>query len=82
MSTALRTERPRLQYVGAAPDAAVQQHLAPAIYCFDDLRKRLDRRGSTVKLAAAVVRDDDAVNTVVDSEASVFRGHDALKDYR
>ena len=54
-----RAERERLDDVGAAPDAAVDEHLDPPVDRLDDLGQRVDRRRDAVELAAAVVRDDD-----------------------
>ena len=54
-----RAERERLDDVGAAADAAVDQHLDAAVDRLDHLGQRVDRRRDAVELAAAVVRDDD-----------------------
>ena len=53
-------ERERLDDVRAAPDAAVDEHLEPAVDRLDHLGERVRRRGDAVELPAAVVRDHDA----------------------
>ena len=60
-----RAEGERRGDVGAAPDAAVEQHLEPVADRVDDGRQRLERRHRAVELAAAVVRDDDARGAVL-----------------
>src|SRR5438034_8422478 len=56
-------ERERLQHVGATTDPAVEEHLDAAVRCLRHLGQCLDRRQRPVELAAAVVRDDDAIDT-------------------
>jgi len=72
---ALRTSVP-------PPDAAIEQHLTSSLHRFNHLGQRLDRGGRAVELAAAVVRDDDAGDAVVEGDASVFGCHDALEQNR
>ena len=63
-------ERERLQRVGSASDAAVEQHLRTSVDGLDDLRQSVEGRSDTVQLAAAVVRDDDAGGTVLNALGS------------
>ena len=74
-----RPERERLGDVGAAPDAAVEVDLGAACDRVDHLRQRVERGGSAVELAAAVVRDDDRRRAVLDRELGVLGGDDALQ---
>ncbi len=69
-----RAERERLDDVRAAPDAAVDEHLDPAVDGVDDLGQRVDRRGDAVELPAAVVRDDDPRRAVLAGEPRVLGG--------
>src|SRR6476646_10353521 len=46
----VRTERERRHDVGAAADAAVDQHLQPTGDSVDDLAEYVDRRGHAVEL--------------------------------
>ncbi len=57
----LRAEAHRDQYVGAAPDAAVEHHGHPVADRRLDRRQRVERGRRLVELAAAVVRYEDAV---------------------
>ncbi len=70
-------ERERLDDVGAAADAAVDVDLDPAADSLDDLRQERCSRCDCVELAAAVVRDDDRVGTVLDCEPRVLGGLDS-----
>ena len=63
-----RAERERLDDVGAAADAAVEEHLDPAVDRVDHLRQRVERRRDAVELAAAVVRDDERGGAVLARE--------------
>ena len=53
-------ERDRLDDIGPAPDAAVEQHLDAPVDRLRHVRQRANRRDGRVELPAAVVRDDDA----------------------
>ena len=79
-STRLRAEGERRGHVGAAPDAAVEQHLQPVADRVDDVGQRLDRRHRSVELAAAVVRDDDPGGAVLGGQDGVLGVEDALDD--
>src|SRR6266496_907218 len=57
-----RAEAQRLDDVGAAADAAVEQHLGAAGDGVRDLRQHVERPDARLELPAAVVRDDDAVD--------------------
>ncbi len=62
---AARAQRPGLQHVLAAADAAVHPHLDLRADRVDDRRQRLDARRRAVELAPAVVADDDGVGAAV-----------------
>src|SRR5439155_21721414 len=65
------TERNRLDDVAAPADAAVQENfgLVPAVV--HDLGQHLDGGRRIVKLAAAVVGDDEAVDAVIEGDLDV-----------
>ena len=63
-----RSERECLDDVGPAPDAAVDEHLDPALEGVGDLTEDVDRRRHAVELPAAVIRDDDAGRSVLEGE--------------
>ena len=69
-------QRERLGDVGAAADAAVEIDLDPSGDRVDHLRQRVERRRSSVELAAAVVRDDDRRRAVLDRQLGVLGGDD------
>src|SRR5215207_3895681 len=75
-------ERERLEYVGAASDAAVEQDLSalPDRRC--DRRQRIQRRYRAVELPPAVVGDDDRLGAVLDGEQRVLRRENAFDDDR
>ena len=62
-------ERHRLQHVGGRADAAVHQHdrVGQRVAHLDE---RVERGDGAVDLAAAVVRDDDAVDAVLRARAA------------
>ena len=68
--------------VGAAADAAVDQHRGAAGDRVDDLRQGVGGGRRAVELAAAVVGDDDAGGAVLDRERRVLGGQDALDQDR
>ena len=76
----LRAEGERRGHVGAAPDAAVEQHLQPVADRVDDVGQRLDRRHRSVELAATVIRDDDAGSPVLRGQDGILAVEDALDD--
>ena len=67
-----RAERQRLDDVGAAAEARIDQHRDAAVDRLDDLGQRVDGRAAAVLGAAAMVRDDDGVEPVVDGEDGVL----------
>ena len=58
--------------VGAAADAAVDEHLGAAVDGVDDLGQHLGGRRDAVQLAAAVVRDDHAGGAALAAERRVL----------
>ena len=70
MPTALRAERQRLEHVGAAADAAVDEHRNAVADLGHDFGQRLDRRAPGFRGASAVVRHQDAVEAVLDGRAA------------
>ena len=75
-------ERQRLDHVGAAPHAAVEQHRDAPGDGVDHRRQRADRGEGAVQLAAAVVGDDHAVDAVPDGRAGVLGVEHALDQQR
>jgi len=51
-----RAERQRLEHVGAAPHAAVDEHRNAIADFGDDFRQRFDRRASRFRRSAAAIR--------------------------
>src|SRR5207248_6838747 len=72
----------RLHHVGAAGNRAVDDDPGAPADRLDHLRQYLDRADALVELAAAMVRDIDAVDAVIDRDLGVFGGGDALQDQR
>ena len=77
-----RAERQRLDDVDAAAKAAVDQDRRPPAGRLDHARQRQDRCDCAVKLAAAVVGDDDSVSAAADRFARVVRVQEALDEER
>ena len=75
-------EGERLDHVGAAADAAVDEHRHPAADRLDHGRERLNRGEGAVELAAAVVRHDEPVDASLDRHACLGRAEDAFEDQR
>ena len=73
-------ERERLDDVGASADAAVDEQRK--VDRRAHLLERVERRDRAVDLAAAVVRDDDAVDLRRDRAPRVLRGEHALHEQR
>jgi len=78
----VRSERQRLEDVGAAPDAAVEENGDPAVDRLRHAGQRVERADRSVDLAPAVVRDDDPVHARVDRSPRVVGMHDALEHDR
>jgi hypothetical protein len=79
----LDTECQQPQRVSTVPHAAVSVDLdllEDAGVLAVDLEGDLEAGGGAVELATAVVGEDDAGDFVLDGEAGVFDGGDALED--
>src|ERR1051325_7606204 len=74
--------RDRLDDVGAARERAVDDHLGATGRGVHDLGQDVHRAAPVVELAAAVVRDVDPVDAVLDREPGVLGGRDALDGER
>ncbi|MDB4961834.1 MAG: hypothetical protein JWP01_1833 [Myxococcales bacterium] len=72
-------ERERLDDIGAATKPAIDHHLEPVAHSSDDLGQDLDRCKLAVELAAAVVADDDRVDTELRRLLRVVGPHHALE---
>lgn len=70
--TAIGAQSKRLEDVGAATDSAVDADLDAPFCGRRTFRQRLDRRGDAVELSSAVVRDDHAVQSVLDGQLDVL----------
>ncbi len=82
MPTALAPKRHRLDDVGAAAEAAVDDDLRPALHRGRDLGQHLDRAAAVIELAPAVVGDVDRIDAVSDRDLGILGGGDALEDER
>src|SRR5690349_20390640 len=71
-----------LHDVCAAADPAVDDDPRPPADRVDDLRQHLERAAAMVELTAAVVRDVDDLDAVLDREARVLVRRDPLEDQR
>ena len=69
-----RPERQCLEYVGAASYPAVHQYVDAAGDSIDHFRECDDGRGHAIELAAAMIRDDDAVHPRIDREPRILFG--------
>ena len=79
---AVRTQRQRLDDVGAPPDAAVKQDRGAARHRIGDARQRVERARHTVELAPAVVGDKHPVHAVRHRFGGVGGVEDALEQER
>src|ERR1700733_5973032 len=75
----LRAHRERLDRIGAAPKAAVDDHGHAALYRGDDLRQRVDGGAAVILAPSAVVGDENAIHPVLRRKVRVFGGDDALE---
>ena len=75
-------ERQRLEGVAARADPGVEEHGHLVADRLDDRSERVERRDRPVDLTAAVVRDDDAVDLVLDGKPGVARALDPLEQDR
>src|SRR5262249_13117896 len=75
-------EDQRLDDVGAAGDAAIDHDLGATPDRLDHPREHLDRADTLVELSAAVVRDIDAIDAVVDRDHRVLGGGKTFQDQR
>ena len=76
------TQRQRLEHVGAAQDATVEQHLGPAADRAHHLGQHVQRAAALVELTTAVVGDVDDVHAMADRQIGVFGAGDAFEDQR
>src|SRR5207253_1862453 len=74
--------RDRLDDVGAAADRAVDDDLGAAGDGIDDLGQHVERAAAVVELAAAVIRDVDPLDPVIERDRSVLGGGDAFDGER
>ena len=72
----------RLDHVGAAADAAIDDDVRAPANRFDDFRQHVDRTDALIELAPTMVRHIDAVDAVLDRNPGVLDGGDALEDQR
>ena len=72
----------RLDDVGAAIKAAVDDDHGAAGHRLDDFRQHIDRAAAVVELAAAVIGDVDDLDAVIERDLGVLRGADALDGER
>ena len=75
-------ERHRLDDVRAVADAAVHQHRRLVADAGADIDERVERRDRPVDLPAAVVGDDDPVDSGGDGPLRVLRGEHTLHEHR
>ena len=54
------------EYVGTAPDAAIDENRDAPVYRLDDARQRAETRRGTIELPSAVIGNDDPVNAVIE----------------
>ena len=72
------TEREGLEDVGAAPEAAVDEHRNAPCHALNHFREALDCAAAAIFRTAAVVGDDDAVDAVFGRKRRVLLRDDAL----
>ena len=72
----------RLDDVGAARHAAVDDDLRLAVDHVDDLRQHVHRAAAVVELAAAVIGDVDPGDAVIERDPGILGGGDALEHQR
>ena len=70
-----------LQHIGAAADAAIDQHGQVLPDSIDDAWQHLCRGGNGVERAAAVVGDDEGIDVQAQSLSGVGRVQHALEDH-
>src|SRR5690348_8737020 len=75
-------ERDRLDDVGAAIKAAIDDDLRPAAHRLSYLRQDVERAAHVVELPSAVIGDVDAVDAVIDRDRRILAGLDAFEDQR
>ncbi len=68
----------RLDDVGAAIEAAVDDDHGAAGHRFDDFRQHIHRAAAVVELPAAVIGDVDDLDAVIERDLGVLRGADAF----
>ena len=77
-----RAERERLDDIDAAAEAAVDQDRRPPADRVDDARQGADRSDRAVKLAPAVIGDNDPVGAAIDRFPRVVRMQKAFENER
>ena len=73
-----RSQPERLDDVGPAPDATVEQDLGPVAHGVGNARQSLDRGAGAVELTAAVVGHPDRVDATLHAALRVGHRHHAL----
>ena len=78
----MRPRRDRLDDVGAAAEAAVDNDGGAAGDGVDDFRQHLHRAAAVIELPAAVIGDVDELNAVIERNFRVLRGGDPFERQR
>src|SRR3546814_4684418 len=77
-SSDLCPQRDRLEHVGAAPHAAIEDHLSAALQALHHRRKHLHWGDGRIELPTAMVGEDDGTGAVVARLERIFRTKDTL----
>ena len=80
MPTPFAPKRQRLEDIGAAADAAIEEHRHLALHRRDHFRQRIERADAAIDLAAAMVGDHDAVIAFAHRLRGVVGAHDAFEN--
>lgn len=76
----VRAQSQRLEHIGAAPDAAIDEDGNPIVYCIDDIGQGVERGDGGVELSPAVVGNDQGASAEVESSPRISRVGDTLED--
>ena len=76
----IRSERHRLQDIGATPYAAVNEDLNLRANGIDDFRQRSGRRDRGIQVATTMVRHDDRFGAGIDASRSIVASEDSFDD--